>query len=60
MQSKMQVDGKQEDRKETCYSTLVLERLFKYMFQENFEVTTKKLKIKQKEPRRRCNRFWIT
>jgi hypothetical protein len=37
----MQVDGKQEDRKETCYSTLVLKRLFKYMFQQDFEVTIK-------------------
>ncbi len=29
---KMQTKGKQEDKKEICHLTLVLERLFKYMF----------------------------
>jgi hypothetical protein len=48
----MQVDGKQEDKKETYHSTLVLERFFIYMFQEDFGVikrkTTKTQKIKKK------------
>ncbi len=51
MQEKMQTIGKQEDKKEICHSTLVLERLFMYMFQEDFEVTTKKtinIQIKSK------------
>jgi hypothetical protein len=52
MWEKMQVDGKQEDKKETYHSTLVLERLFIYMFQEDFGVikrkTTKTQKIKKK------------
>jgi hypothetical protein len=40
----MEVDGKQEDKKEIYYLTLVLERLFKYMFQKNHEVTEMKTK----------------
>jgi hypothetical protein len=35
--------------KKTYYLTLVLERLFKYMFQEDYKVVEKK----QKKPRRR-------
>jgi hypothetical protein len=42
MWEKMQTRGKQEDKKEICHLALVLERLFKYMFQEDFEVTSKK------------------
>jgi len=49
MQVKMQVDGKQEDRKESYHLELILERLFKYMFQEDFGVIKKKTtKIKKK------------
>jgi hypothetical protein len=33
---------KQKDKKEICHLVLVLERLFKYMFYKDFEVTTKK------------------
>jgi hypothetical protein len=33
---------KQKDKKEICHSVLVLERLFRYMFDEDFEVTSKK------------------
>jgi hypothetical protein len=36
------MDGKQEDKKENYNLTLVLERLFKYMFQKNYGVTYKK------------------
>ncbi len=32
MQEKMQIGGKQEEQKEICHSTLVLERLFRHMF----------------------------
>ncbi len=39
MQERMKVDGKHEDRKETYHLALILERLFKYMFQEDFGVT---------------------
>jgi hypothetical protein len=42
MQAKMQVDGKQENRKETYHLELILERLFKYMFQKDFWVIKKK------------------
>jgi hypothetical protein len=31
-EKKMQVDGKYEDKKETCHSTLVLDRLFNISF----------------------------
>ncbi len=34
--TKMQADRKQEDIKKTCYSTFVLERLFIYMFLQDF------------------------
>jgi len=62
MQSNMQVNGKYEDRIETCYSTLVLERLFRYMFQKDFKVVVKnkkKLRRRERKPRRKCNMFWI-
>jgi hypothetical protein len=36
MQKKMQVDGKQKDKKKTCHLALVLETLLRYMFQDNF------------------------
>jgi hypothetical protein len=39
----MQVDGKQEDKKEIYHSTLVLERFYIYMFQEDFGVIEKKI-----------------
>jgi hypothetical protein len=42
-EKKMQVDGKYEDKKETCHSTLVLERLFIYMFQKNYGVIEKRI-----------------
>jgi hypothetical protein len=57
----MQVDGKQEDKKETYHSTLVLERFFICMFQEDFgviEKTTTKTQ-KYKKLKRNCNRLWI-
>jgi hypothetical protein len=46
---KMQTWGKQEDKKEIYHSTLVLERLFMYMFQEDSKVTTKKITKTQKK-----------
>ncbi len=54
----MQVDGKQKDRKETYHLELILERLFKYMFQKDFWVIKKKT-TKKKKPRRSCNMFQI-
>jgi hypothetical protein len=48
-EEKMQVDGKQEDKKETCHSTLVLEILFRYMFQEDYGVIEKRIVETQKK-----------
>jgi hypothetical protein len=45
MQAKMQADRKQEDIKITCYSALVLERLFIYMFQEDFGALQQNLSL---------------
>ncbi len=42
MQEKLQAWGKQEDKKEIYHSTLILKRLFKYMFQEDYKVIEKK------------------
>ncbi len=42
-EKKMQVDGKQEEKKETCHLALVLERLFIYMFQEDYGVIEKRI-----------------
>lgn len=61
MQKKMQLDGKQKDKKETYHSTLFLEQLFKYMFRGEFYITKKMQKPKknQKGPKRNYNMFWI-
>ncbi len=42
MQEKMQVDGKQKDKKVTCHLVLVLEQLFRYMFQDKLWVQKRK------------------
>ncbi len=44
MQSKMQVNGKHEDKKKPYYLTFVLERLFRYIFQKDFEIVAKNKK----------------
>ncbi len=52
MQSKMEVDGKQEDFKKTYYLALMSERLFKYMFQKIYEVAKMKTKKTQKKTKK--------
>jgi hypothetical protein len=41
--------GNKRIKKNACHSTLVLERLFKYMFQKDSRVTYKKTKTTQKK-----------
>jgi hypothetical protein len=52
---------KHEEKKEFYHSTLVLEILFRYMFQEDLEGTLKRQHIFRKSPRclrRSCIKFW--